>query len=157
MGLELFNDDDRGPDDIGEAWIDSINPIELWKAADKSSDNLLPFGIGYFMNHPSALASPQLAEIIVLDHIFRVGKAAWELASIPYDIAQDLGEAKKDRIDAKHFYEYAQVDFETLHPIKALQNVGRGMWEEVESVGHTFEAIIVEPIKNVLNAVGHII
>lgn len=151
-------DTNPGPDTIGDAWIHSINPIDLMKDAWHSSESHLPFGIGFAIENPSVMASPEFLELAVLDPAVRVGRAAWDVGIVtPYNMLGDLGEAAKDVIDVGRHLAYAPIDLITLRPIEAVQDVGNAIWNGFEAVGHTAEALVVEPIKGIWTGINDII
>lgn len=141
-----------GPSSIGDAWVHSINPVALFKDANESSKNWLPFGIGFHADHPSALASPQLVELAILDPVFRVGKAAFDLVSIPVNSLRDVGSALKDGINVGKDISFLGIDIVTLHPQDALDDVINIFKDSYEMLKHAGKAVIADPVVGVYDA-----
>ena len=147
-----------GPDTINEAWEHSVHPVKLFEDAYESSNNWLPFGIGFAIDHPAVLASPEFLELAALDPVFRVGQAAWELGPVTaYNMLQDAGSAAKEVVDVTRSLEYAAIDLLTLHPIDALNEVGNGIVNAGEAIGHAGEALLLEPLRGIGRAVSEIL
>lgn len=151
-------DNNPGPDSIGEAWVHSINPIDLMKDAWHSSERPGPFGIGFAIENPSVLASPEILELALLDPTIRLGRAAWDVGIVtPYNMLGDIGEAAKDVVDVGKYMIYAPIDLLTLRPVEAVQDVGNAIWNGFEAVGHTAEALVVEPLKGIWAGINDIV
>ena len=146
-----------GPSSISDAWVHSFDPIALFRDANESSKNWLPFGIGYHIDHPSALASPQILELAVLDPAFRVGKAAWDLAQIPYYSLRDVGSALKDGINVGKDISFLPIDLLTLHPQDAYEDLKNIFKDSYQMLRHAGKAVIVNPAVGIYDAVMHIL
>lgn len=146
-----------GPSSIGDAWVHSINPVALFRDANESSKNWLPFGIGFHIDHPSALASPQILELAVLDPIFRVSKAAIDIASIPIYSLQDGGSALKDSINVGKDISFMAIDLVTLKPSEAYQDMKNIFKDSYSMLKNAGKALIVNPVVGVYDAIMHIL
>ncbi|CAN5119403.1 hypothetical protein BH10CYA1_BH10CYA1_35000 [soil metagenome] len=146
-----------GPSSIGDAWVHSINPVALFRDANESSKNWLPFGIGFHIDHPSALASPEILELAVLDPIFRVSKAAVDLVSIPIYSLQDGGSAVKDGINVGKDITFLGIDLITLKPSEAYQDMKNIFKDSYSMLKNAGRAIVVNPVVGVYDAIMHIL
>ncbi len=142
-----------GPSSISDAWVHSINPVALFKDANESSKNWLPLGIGFHADHPSALASPEIAELAILDPAFRVAKAGWDLVKIPFNSLRDAGSAIKDGINVGKDISFLPVDVLTLHPQDALEDVKNIFKDGYEMLKHAGQAVVADPVVGVYDAV----
>lgn len=147
---------ENGPETTEEAWKYSINPLELFKDAYESSNNWLPSGIGFAMDHPEALNSPEWLEIAALDPLIRAGKASIDLVEIPYDMLQDAGAAVKHGLDSIRDYSYAPVDLLTLHPIDAACDVVNGVVHDAKLIGYSAK-IVADPFIGVGKAISEVL
>ncbi len=145
-----------GPNSIGEAWVHSINPVALFRDANESSKNWLPFGIGYHIDHPSALASPQILELAVLDPLFRLTKASVDILSIPVYSWQDGGSAVKDGINVGKDITFMGIDLITFKPSEAYQHMKNVFKDGYSMLKNTGKALVVNPVVGVYDAVMHI-
>ncbi len=146
-----------GPSCIGDAWVHSINPVALFRDANESSKNWLPFGIGFHIDHPSALASPEILELAVLDPVFRVTKAAGDLISIPYHSLQDGGSAVKDSINVGKDISFLGIDLITLKPSEAYQDMKNIFKDSYSMLKNAGKALVVNPVVGIYDAVRHIL
>ncbi len=146
-----------GPSSIGDAWVHSINPVALFRDANESSKNWLPFGIGFHIDHPSALASPEILELAILDPVFRVTKAAGDIISIPYYSLQDGGSAVKDGINVGKDISFLGIDLITLKPSEAYEDMKNIFKDGYSMLKNAGKAIIVNPAVGLYDAVMHIL
>jgi len=148
---------DNGPHSIGEAWIHSINPIALFKDANESSKSIVPFGLGFDYNHPAALASPEFLELAVLDPLFRVGKAAFDVGIMtPINEIRDAGSAVKDVVNVAKDIIDAPLDLLTLHPLDAWDDVKNIFKDGYSALKHTADALVIDPIQGLWKGIKDI-
>jgi hypothetical protein len=150
--------EDSGPHSIGDAWIHSINPIDLFKDANQSSNNWLPMGIGFAIDHPSVLASPEFLEMAALDPLFRVGKAAWDVGVMtPFNEIRDAGSALKDTVNVAKDIIDAPIDLLTLHPKDFCDDVKNIFVDGYHALRHAADAVVVDPIKGLWKGIKDIL
>jgi hypothetical protein len=143
---------------INDAWVHSLDPIALMRDANESSNRWLPFGIGFDIDHPQALASPESLELSVLDPLFRGGKAAWDmLIKAPFNSLRDDGSAVKDAISVVKDAVDFPVDVLSLHASDSIDDVKNIGIDGLDSLKHLAEAAIVDPVIGIGNAIKDIL
>ncbi|HEY9678953.1 MAG TPA: hypothetical protein V6C76_13170 [Drouetiella sp.] len=143
-----------GPSSIGQAWVHSINPIDLYKDARESANSWLPMGLGFAIQHPSELASPEVAEMLVLDPLFRTARAVGDLGSATIDSVQDGGNSMKRTIDAVKDVAFFGIDVATLNFSEAGQDVVNFGSDVYHAVKSGIDSTIYDPIVGIGKAIG---
>jgi hypothetical protein len=149
---------DTGPHTLGEAWIHSINPIDLFKDANQSSKSWAPLGLGFDAAHPIALASPEFLELAVLDPLFRVGKATWDVGVMtPFNELRDAGSALKDVVNVAKDIIDAPIDLLSMHPSDAWDDVKNIFKDGYQALKHTADALVIDPVQGLWKGVMDIL